>query len=225
MAVQNHVNSLFHPFHVQNTCVQSTWLVVANLALTFFTCGAYALVFIGVHVYEALTMDSSVPALPGPSPAGGVVERVKTKLADHLVRLETLAARGEWRHLRRHTTHPDSGFDWWMFPINRSSAGQGTLYQVSPADIAELKRDPVFMERYRRGVKLVALSWGWDLENRRLVTGNPEQRWDGYEVRLGKMLDSIGQFGEIELKSRLIGLIRSSGTVIHRSWVRNYMSV
>ena len=75
-----------------------------------------------------------------------------------------------------------------------------------------LKSDPLFMKNYRAGVVLVAKSWGWDLENRKNIT-NEVQRWTDYQVRLGKMLDSLRLFQQDDLRSALTDLINQQGLV------------
>ena len=126
---------------------------------------------------------------------------------EHLDKLKTLAAKGGWEHLREHTSHVDSGFDWWMFPIKRNSAGYGKRFTVDDPGILLLKQNPSFMKSYREGVLLVARSWGWDLATGKSVKTD-KQQWVGYNVRLGKMLDSLTLFGETELKDSLIQFLR-----------------
>ncbi len=131
---------------------------------------------------------------------------IKNKQQDHLRKLNTLAELGQWAHLQMHTAHPDSGFDWWMFPIDRASAGFGDQYRVNQGDIEALKEDPVFMKNYREGVSLVAKSWGWDLIRHKDVTNNA-QKWTNYQVRLGKMLDSLRLFKQDDLRTALTDFI------------------
>jgi hypothetical protein len=128
--------------------------------------------------------------------------RLKKKLIDHLAKLESLAQKGQWEHLQTHTSHPDSAFDWWMFPSDQASRGQGKRYTVNSSDILRLTSDPEFMHAYRKGVCLVAKSWGWDLEHKRNVTTNT-QCWTGYTIRLEKMLYSLRLFGQNDLRKTL----------------------
>jgi hypothetical protein len=56
------------------------------------------------------------------------------------------------------------------------------------------------MKDFRRGVALVAFSWGWDVEKGLSITQPKNgQEWRGYEVRLRKMADSLFLLGEEEL--------------------------
>ena len=125
-------------------------------------------------------------------------------------KLSALASSGQWQHLQEHTSHPDSGFDWWMFPIDKPSMGQGDLYKLSEEDIRVLKEDPVFMENYRRGVCLIAQSWGWDLESGNDLT-NASQNWTGYTVRLYKMITSLELFEQFDLLQSLKGFMDRKG--------------
>jgi hypothetical protein len=114
------------------------------------------------------------------------VLNLKHVQAKQLREFEEWAASGQWD--RFHSAH----YDWWMFPINRPSAGHGEDYNFSEAELESLRRDPEFMASYRRGVELVALSYGWDVQNGVAITGgSPAQCWRGYGVRLGKMADSL----------------------------------
>jgi hypothetical protein len=130
------------------------------------------------------------------------ITQLKLKQQEHLAKLQALALNGEWQHLQEHTLHPDSGFDWWMFPSDRKSRGYGAQYQMSHSEIKLLRTDPIFMRNYREGILLVAQSWGWDLETLQ-ESANPAQKWTNYQVRLGKMLDSLRLFKQDDLRRAL----------------------
>jgi hypothetical protein len=152
---------------------------------------------------------------PGLEPNSGMkavtkVDALKNKQQDHLAKLNRLARAGHWQHLQMHTDHPDSGFDWWMFLIDRASTGYGDQYRVSQRDIEALMNDPIFMKNYRNGVLLVTKSWGWDLEQRKDVT-NRVQKWTNYQVRLGKMLDSLRLFKQDDLRIAITDFIDQKG--------------
>ncbi len=138
------------------------------------------------------------------------IEALKKTQAEHLRLLKSIADRGDWDYISSHRPHPptgfDGGFDWWMFPIDRTSS-YGQAYAVGSREIAALKKDTAFMKSYRDGVILVAKSWGWDLEHNKDIT-NAKQRWVGYDVRLAKMLHSIRLFGQKDLFDRLLVFIR-----------------
>ena len=151
--------------------------------------------------------------------------RVKLKQSDHLQKLKTLAQNGEWRNLATHTSHAHSGFDWWMFPVDRASRGHGDTYVVKRADIQSLKQDKEFMDSYREGVNLVARSWGWNLANGVDETCS-ERKWSGYQVRLGKMLSSLRLFDNWDLRENLVAFVFEYGTVTQfESWVAQELSV
>jgi hypothetical protein len=66
----------------------------------------------------------------------------------------------------------------------------------------------------------VAKSWGWDLETGQSVA-NEVQKWTGYQVRLGKMLDSLRLLGQDDLRRRLSNFLnheRITPTV--EGWIR-----
>lgn len=131
---------------------------------------------------------------------------IKNKLEDHLKKLQALAESKQWMHLQLHTDHPDSGFDWWMFPIDRASTHYGDQYQVTQCEIEMLKNDASFMKCYRLGVILVAKSWGWDLEQRK-DAANRLQKWAHYQIRLGKMVASLKLFKQDDLRSAITEII------------------
>lgn len=216
-------NFFFHPFHEEHPKEISALSVITNIALTALTAGLYLVAFLGVHLSERHWVqkqpDPKSGRVPRPATiiprANGFVgsQALKQKLQSHLAKLTDLAERGQWQHLQTHTAHPDSGFDWWMFPIDRSSRGMGDLYNLSQADISFLKNDPEFMKSYREGVCLVAKSWGWDLLTRTDLTSY-SQRWTGYQVRLYKMITSLELFNQTDLTDSLRYFMNMKGVTI-----------
>lgn len=117
------------------------------------------------------------------------IEALKQIHARQVAEFENWAAQGDWE--RFHASH----YDWWAFPISRHSA-YGMKYVVFEGEIAELKKDPAFVERYLAGVRLVAASWGWDLPGRcYLEKPQPGQSWHNWPVRLFKAAQSVQLFG------------------------------
>ena len=114
---------------------------------------------------------------------------MKQAQAKQLADFERWAAVGQWQQI--HTAH----YDWWMFPIDEGSA-HGQKYVVYPGDIDLLKQDPVYIQRYLRGVELLMLAWGWDLAQRQPVA-NPQagQAWSHWPIRLYKAARSLQLFG------------------------------
>jgi hypothetical protein len=82
-----------------------------------------------------------------------------------------------------------------MFPYDKSSA-YGKAYTVYEAEVLELKKDDDFINNYLRGVELLLLSWGWDLE-RRCFVENPgtSQCWADWPIRIYKCGCSLLLFG------------------------------
>jgi hypothetical protein len=117
--------------------------------------------------------------------------------AAQIAAFEAWAAAGDW--MRFHVSH----YDWWTFPIDRPSQ-HGLRYTVYADDVAQLKADPGFMTRYRRGIVLVAASWGWDVHRADFIPEPaPEQRWQHWPVRLHKAGRSARLFGEDALYESL----------------------
>jgi len=150
------------------------------------------------------------------------IEALKKKHAAQLIEFERWAEERDWKAFLHHH------YDWWMFPISRTSRGQGAKYTVYEQEIETLKNDPEFMDQYRRGVKLLTLSWGWDLDRRRPVANpDPGQKWNHYEVRLGKMADSLKIFDERRLFESLRAFFQSlpRSKQPQEDWVRQHLEL
>jgi hypothetical protein len=118
-----------------------------------------------------------------------LIERHTLQIAD----FEAWAADGNWEKF--HTIH----YDWWAFPINKSS-GYGLAWTVYEGDIAALKLDANFTGRFQLGLELVAASWGWDLKRAAYIIDlQPGQSWHHWPVRLFKAALSAQLFGYHDL--------------------------
>lgn len=138
-------------------------------------------------------VSTPVPSVVATAADMQKVQVVKKRHKEQLESFEKWAKNGQWEMFH----HQHSHYDWWMFPINRSSAGQGTKYTVHKAEIETLKNDPEFMRDYLRGAELVAKSWGWDIKaGAPVAMPMPAQHWEDWPVRLGKMADSLRLFGQ-----------------------------
>jgi hypothetical protein len=149
------------------------------------------------------------------------VKVVKEKHQEQLNDFEAWARKEDWGRFA------NSHYDWWMFPISRSSMGQGDTYTVLKPEIETLKQDPEFMQNYRRGVELVVKSWGWDLDKGLpLENKKPSQQWTYYDVRLGKMADSLNLFGEKELFDKLQKCVKQCTNVDKlQGWVGQHLKL
>jgi hypothetical protein len=135
--------------------------------------------------------DAQMPLDPS---LGRKILNEKRKQALQLQQFEKYARDGNWGGI--HSAH----YDWWMFPINKTSVGGGDQYYFPNKALEELRKDKEFMDSFRRGVALEALAWGWDIKNNALVAApGKDQRWTGYGIRLAKMADSLWLLGEFEL--------------------------
>lgn len=151
----------------------------------------------------------------------GVIS-LKAKQKDHLKKLKHLAATGDWESLQHHTSHPDSGFDWWMFPTTWESASYKKAYQLSDQATEQLKNDQEFMSSYLEGVALVARSWGWDIAAKHPIA-DPKLQWRKYNVRLEKMIHSLHLFDQKEhLKS--LKLFVTSHKIRLAPWAAKYLA-
>ncbi|MCP3659338.1 MAG: hypothetical protein GY830_03060 [Bacteroidetes bacterium] len=103
----------------------------------------------------------------------------------NLKKIKMLANKKDWDKI--HHIH----YDWWMFPSDRDSAGYDMTYSFDERLINELKKDKKYIKDYLEGIKYVLLAWGWDFEkNSPIKNLDTNQKWDGYSVRLLKIIYS-----------------------------------
>lgn len=125
------------------------------------------------------------------------VQKLKEIHRTQITLFEQWASKDQWE--RFHSGH----YDWWVFPLNRQSS-YGMKWVVYEAEIAELKRDPSFLDAYCKGVELVAASWGWDvLRHAYLPQPKPGQSWHDWPIRLFKAAASSQLFGYEDLFASL----------------------
>ena len=132
----------------------------------------------------------------------GMIKALRNKTGHYgnLTKFKEWAKQGKWRQFSRHEHH----YDWWMFPINRKSDRMGQAYAVYEEEIKALKQDKDWLEDYRLGAILVMQSWGWDVAKERLFDfPTKDQKWDKWEVRLGKMANSLLLFEQWDLHKSL----------------------
>jgi hypothetical protein len=123
-------------------------------------------------------------------PAFKGIEAVKQKHKEQLTQFEAWAAQGRWGDF--HHNH----YDWWMFPLDEKTRSYGLAWTVYEGDIARLKQDADYIQNYMKGVRLLALSWGWDLAAQDYIANPmPEQSWHKWPVRLYKAAKSLNLFG------------------------------
>lgn len=214
MRAQDIHNFFFHPLAIEHSDTRKVLSVVAVVALSFLTAGLFAIAFVIVNWNDRkITIEKIDPKVftaaspvltkvpktqPNKTMHQEKAERIKQKQAEQLTIFEKWAKAKDWQSI--HGAH----YDWWMFPVDRPSAGHGDTYAVSRDDIESLKADATFMKNYKRGVAIVVEAWGWDLDKDKPIS-NPEkgQKWTGYGVRLAKMSDSLHLFGEADLHQKL----------------------
>jgi hypothetical protein len=148
-------------------------------------------------------------------------EQLKLQQQTHLAKLQILAQNNQWQHIQKHTNHPDSAFDWWMFPTTWESSSYKKKYQLTPDALKSLQQDDQFMQNFEEGVKLVAKSWGWDIDKKQKIVAD-DLKWVGYNIRLEKMIHSAYLFQKKDLLDSLKLFIAVNS--IHLSdWVKPYL--
>eukprot|EP01119_Soliformovum_irregulare_P000755 TRINITY_DN10553_c0_g1_i1.p1 TRINITY_DN10553_c0_g1~~TRINITY_DN10553_c0_g1_i1.p1 ORF type:complete len:168 (-),score=37.07 TRINITY_DN10553_c0_g1_i1:58-561(-) len=126
------------------------------------------------------------------------LDNLKKQQYEELRRFEE--ARSTGLYDRIHHSH----YDWWMFPIDETSS-MGSKWTVSDEDIASLKQDEEFMQHLRRGVEILMESWGWNLQESKLIEDpHPMQKWMDWPVRLYKAGRCMQLFGEEAIFSSLL---------------------
>ncbi len=117
------------------------------------------------------------------------IEAIKTRQAVQLAQFERWATAGQWQSIHDHH------YDWWMFPIDAPSS-YGFAWTVYEGDIAELKKDAAYLDRYLRGVTFLMRAWGWDVDKAEFIPNpQPDQKWQDWPIRLYKAAKSLTLFG------------------------------
>lgn len=103
-------------------------------------------------------------------------------------------------YYRIHHSH----YDWWAFPINETSS-HGDKYQVMDKDVDLFKGNPQFVKALRSNAILVCKAWGYNLEEGVLYKNvTPDQKWQGWPIRLYKMSRSLELFQQIDLHANAV---------------------
>lgn len=216
-------NFLFHPLFKEHSPVDAVLSVATVVGLTAISFGAFGILFatmqwkdrnitvspntpqtetttqlFSTHQTKPSQAEKPLPIIEKRTPSSPKVALIKKEQANQLEKFEKWALANQWGKIK------EAHYDWWMFPVNRDSSAYGATYNVNNQDIEALKKDPAFMNAYKRGVELVVKAWGWDLQKEEAVA-NPSkyQYWDGYGVRLAKMSDSLQLFGQRDLHKKL----------------------
>lgn len=134
-------------------------------------------------------MEKNDPISRNTHPEFVGVDEIMQKQSDQLELFEYWAEQHDWTAF--HTAH----YDWWMFPIDQPSR-LGFAYTVFDEELKMLKENSGYMKKYLRGVELLMLSWGWNLNEKKFIE-NPEmgQTWHDWPIRLYKCAQSLQLFG------------------------------
>ena len=177
-------------------------------------------------------LKAKYPSKPGSNRDATFVgiQGLKDALSNHAVagygdlnQFIAWAKAGDWQQFGPGFHH----YDWWMFPIDRPSAGQGMKYTVYQQDIQALKHDSAFLKNYRLGAILLMQSWGWDIKHQKPYKNpNPGQTWRNHDVRLGKLGHSLILFEQWDLYDSLkhyVVHLKQTGHQLE-NWVTAYFS-
>lgn len=119
-----------------------------------------------------------------------------------LKKFETWAKLGQWEQFG-----PQNHYDWWMFPIKAFASATSTTkhWAVTDAEVVQLKESALFMKHYREAVRLMALSWAYDIDTGVFID-NPAsgQKWNNYVIRMDKLGQSLKLFGEMQRFNNLV---------------------
>jgi hypothetical protein len=218
-------NFFFHPLSNSHSTPVKFFATITVMALAIFSGFLFLVPFVYFNLRDrnirlivgptketkiknAIFKESTEPKKEVPSKTSEIsqkpkkpqttVDRVKEKHTEFLKFFEKCAAENQWKQI--HSAH----YDWWMFPIDNKSGGKKNDYTVSADDINELKKDLQFMKNYQRGVELVVRAWGWELLDEKFVENrNAQQKWTRWDVRLGKMAESLKLFEQDEYHKKL----------------------
>ena len=238
MKIEDAHQFIFHPWSEDHSLGTKIAATVADITLSIFTVGLFLIPFIYYqwNDREVTVVKTPTPASakaqetlrkPDPSPSSLTTnshlspkaKAVKEKQAWQLDQFEQWAKAGQWNKI--HSAH----YDWWMYPIDKSSGKHGVTYQLNSNEIMTLKSDPEFMNNYRRGVVLGAKAWGWDVLGCKPIE-NPtkDQKWQDWNVRLGKMADSLHLFGEEDLRQSMRKYVQDNHLYID-NWVLRHLGI
>ncbi len=118
------------------------------------------------------------------------VEELKLYQSNQVKIFRAWAKAQDWQSF--HVNH----YDWWTFPIKKPSS-YGFRYTLNDEAVSVLRNDPEFISNLVEAARLLLLSWGWDLESRRLIDDpEPNQAWADWPIRLYKCHDSLIIFGQ-----------------------------
>lgn len=166
----------------------------------------------------------------GQRPLGELTAEIRLKYNTHeeFVGIEELIDRHReqvasfeaWANNHQWNQFHDSHYDWWAFPIDKPSS-HGYAWTVYDGEVAQLRSQKPFVNRYLLGVELVAASWGWDVRRRKSINEpREEQHWNDWPVRLYKAAQSTKLFGfhdfHLSLKDYAKRLIRSGESMVFR---------
>ena len=130
-----------------------------------------------------------------------------------LVHFEKNFASNNWENHNHHH------FDWWAFPFDpgRPTVSQGDRFNVPATDIELLKNNPEFMKSLARMATIQMWSYGWDMENRKVLdvsAAELQQRQatcTGHSVRLWKVGSSLITFGLLDEFSSVSKFVQHLG--------------
>jgi len=118
------------------------------------------------------------------------LEMLKKKHHAQYLEFEAWAAKSQW--IKFHQSH----YDWWAFPYADASGAYAFAYSIFEYETEILKNDKAFMSEFARGVELLMLSWGWDLQNECFIANaEHNQVWQNWAIRLYKCGRALKQFG------------------------------
>ena len=142
------------------------------------------------------------------------LEALKKKQFETLVLMENFDKKKQWHQYR-----DGSGihYDWWSFPVKNSSRSYGKAYALTDEAVEELKKDKVFIQRLQEAAILVCRAWGWDLVGQKL-NNEPGCQWTNYQVRLGKMAESLKLFDQQDLLNSLEVFTQTKNMKLN-SWI------
>jgi hypothetical protein len=145
----------------------------------------------------------------------GITKLIEAHSAQ-IAEFEAWAATGDWEKF--HSRH----YDWWVFPVDQPSS-YGYRWTVYGGEVAELKKDAGFVEKYLLGVRLVAASWGWDIYGRACLPAPAAgQSWHHWPVRLFKAAQSVRLFSYLDefesLKLFALELMKNGEQMTYNRW-------
>lgn len=141
---------------------------------------------------------------------------IKDQQVKDFEKLKEFSRTNKWDQINDPTNTSDSTFYLSMLPSTQPLYSEDrqyrSEYQLTPKSLELLKSDEAFIRNYKEGVRLIAASWGWDLQaGKPIENPHPSQIWRNDNLGLRRMVESLKLFGDKEALRNLAKFAEHQG--------------